>query len=126
MRNVLRPLDEKELSRPVSSFINAVNAIDLHAAIASFADDALVNDQLLQYSGIDQISDWLTNEIIGREVSINVIGSTFRYGIAVVTAEIGGNFDKRGLPDPLVMTFYLSCSNRKLVQLIMLRTIANI
>lgn len=126
MRNVLRPINEKELSRPVSSFVNAVNAIDLRAAIASFADDALVNDQLLQYSGIDQISDWLTNEIIGREVSINVIGSTFRYGIAVVTAEIRGKFDKRGLPDPLVMTFYFSCSNRKLVQLIMLRTIANI
>jgi hypothetical protein len=121
-----KPFDDEDPSLPVASFVNAVNATDLRAAIGSFAHDAVVNDQLSQHSGIEQISEWLASEIIGCEMIINVIRSTFRYGTAVVIAEISGNFDKRGLPDPLLMTFYFSCSGEKLVQLVMLRTIAHI
>jgi hypothetical protein len=37
---------------------------------------------------------------------------------AAVTAIIDGNFDPTGLPDPLVLTFYLSVSGERIVRLI--------
>jgi hypothetical protein len=40
---------------------------------------------------------------------------------ALVTAHVDGLFDKRGLPDPLVLAFYFSFSGNKIVQLIILR-----
>jgi hypothetical protein len=38
-----------------------------------------------------------------------------------VTANIDGNYDKRGLPDPLVLTFYFSAHGDRIAQLIILR-----
>ncbi len=38
-----------------------------------------------------------------------------------VTANIDGNYDKRGLPDPLVLAFYFSAHGHQIVQLMILR-----
>jgi len=38
-----------------------------------------------------------------------------------VTANIDGNYDKRGLPEPLTLVFYFSAHDGKIVQLIILR-----
>ena len=43
------------------------------------------------------------------------------HGNFVVTANVDGNFDKRGLPDPLVLAFYFTSDNELIVQLIILR-----
>jgi hypothetical protein len=43
------------------------------------------------------------------------------YDSSVVTAEIGGNFDKRGLPDSLVLAFYFTPHDDLIVELIILR-----
>jgi hypothetical protein len=37
-----------------------------------------------------------------------------------VTASIDGNFERRGLPDPLLVTFYFSARNGKIDQLLIL------
>ena len=38
-----------------------------------------------------------------------------------VTANVDGNYDKRGLPDPLVLAFYFTVQGDLIVQLIILR-----
>ena len=38
-----------------------------------------------------------------------------------VTADVDGNFDKRGLPDPLVLAFYFTPHNDVIIELIILR-----
>jgi hypothetical protein len=43
------------------------------------------------------------------------------YDSFVITAEIDGNFDKRGLPDPLVLAFYFTLHDDLIVPLIILR-----
>jgi hypothetical protein len=40
------------------------------------------------------------------------------HGDIIVRAEIDGEFDKTGLPDPLVLTSYFSIHNGKICQLI--------
>ena len=42
-------------------------------------------------------------------------------GTSFLTANVDGDYDKRGLPDPLVFAFYFTAQNCLIVQLIILR-----
>jgi hypothetical protein len=48
------------------------------------------------------------------------------YGHFIVTANVDGDYDKRGLPDPLVLAFYFSAYGDRIVQLIILRNQSDI
>jgi len=89
--------------------------------MVTFADDALVNDQLRDYWGKAAIRDWAEREIIGERLTIAVTEVMKHYDNFIVTADIDGNFDKRGLPDPLVLAFYFIPHDDLIIQLIILR-----
>ncbi len=110
----------------VAAYIRATNLGDLDAMLATFVDDALVNDQLTDYWGKNQIASWAARDIIGERLTLNVVKSIQHYGNSIVTAHVDGLFDKRGLPDPLVLAFYFSSYDNKIVQLIILRNQAGI
>jgi hypothetical protein len=114
------------LCAPVAAYINATNALDLHALLATFADDALVNDQLQNYWGKAAIAEWAARDIIGARLTMYVVDVLKHYEHVTVTAHVDGDFDKRGLPDPLVLTFHFSPRGAQIVQLIILRNQAGI
>ena len=89
--------------------------------MATFADDALVNDQLRDYWGNAAIRLWAERDIIGEGLTIAVTKVVKHYDNFIVTANIDGNFDKRGLPDPLVLAFYFTPHTDRIIQLIILR-----
>jgi ketosteroid isomerase-like protein len=105
----------------ISEFVEAANSFDLDRLMVAFADDALVNDQLRDYWGKVAIRRWAERDIIGEKLTIAVTKVVKHYDSFVVTAEIDGNFDKRGLPDPLVLAFYFTPHDDLIVQLIILR-----
>lgn len=105
----------------VAAFVEATNNFDLDRLMVTFADDALVNDQLRDYWGEAAIRRWAERDIIGEKLTIAVTKVVKHYDSFVVTAEIDGKFDKRGLPDPLVLAFYLTPHDDLIVQLIILR-----
>ena len=109
------------LPRFVAAFVEATNSFDLEQLLATFADDALVNDQLRDYWGKAAIRDWAERDIIGDRLTIAVTKIVSHYGNFIVTANVDGNFDKRGLPDPLVLAFYFTPHHELIVQLIILR-----
>jgi hypothetical protein len=109
------------LPGPVAAYVRATNTFDLDALMATFADDALVNDQLCEYWGKFAIREWAERDVIGHHLTMHVVKVVEHYGHAVVTANVDGDYDKRGLPDPLVLTFYFSADRDKIVQLIILR-----
>jgi hypothetical protein len=115
------PSDVRALPRPVAAYVAATNAFDLDRLLATFADDALVNDQLRDYWGQTAIREWAERDIIGERLTINVVGVIEHYGNFIVTANIDGDFDKRGLPEPLVLAFYFTPHDDRIVQLIILR-----
>ena len=106
------------LPKPVSAYIAATNAFDIEAIMATFAADALVNDHRNEFVGRDAIRDWAQREIVNDRVTMQVTGAVCRGSAVAVTATIDGNFDKTGLPDPLVLTFYFSVSSERIDQLI--------
>ena len=105
----------------VAAFVAAVNSFDLERIMATFADDALVNDQLRDYWGRAAIRLWAERDIIGEGLTIAVTKVVKHYDNFIVTANIDGNFDKRGLPDPLVLAFYFTPRTDLVIQLIILR-----
>ncbi|HQS49339.1 MAG: hypothetical protein B7Y12_04910 [Rhizobiales bacterium 24-66-13] len=110
-----------KLPPSVAAYVGATNAGDLDALLETFVDDALVNDQLVDYWGKKAIATWAARDIIGERLTLEVVKLVEHYGHSIVTAHIDGLFDKRGLPDPLVLAFYFSCHDEKIVQLIILR-----
>jgi hypothetical protein len=105
----------------VATFVEATNGFDLEQLMDTFADDALVNDQLRDYWGKAAIRDWAERDIVGDRLTIAVTKVVSHYGNFIVTANVNGNFDKRGLPDPLVLAFYFTPHRELIVQLIILR-----
>src|SRR5882724_68442 len=105
----------------VAAYVRASNAADLSALLDAFVDDALVNDQLCDYWGKDAIAEWAASEIIAQRLTMSVTNVVNHYYNAILTANVGGDFDMRGLPDPLVLVFYFSISRDRIVQLIILR-----
>jgi hypothetical protein len=110
-----------DLPAPIAAYIQAMNTFDLEALLATFADDALVNDQLREYWGRAAIREWAARDVIGERVTMYVVNVVEHYGHAIVTANVDGDYDKRGLPDTLTLAFYFSLHREKVVQLIILR-----
>lgn len=105
----------------LAAYVEATNSFDLDRLLTTFADDALVNDQLRDYSGREAIKEWAARDIIGQGLTMEVTSAIEHYGNLIVTANVDGIFDKRGLPDPLVLAFYFSFHGDQIVQLIILR-----
>jgi hypothetical protein len=90
----------------VTAHINAVNAFDTDAVMATFAPDALVHDNGREFRGTDAIRALITTDIVGAHVTMAVTETVSLPGVYVVRASYDGTFDKKGLPDPLILTNY--------------------
>jgi hypothetical protein len=121
--SVLTIVQEKvpDLPPPVAAYIQATNAFTLDPLLDTFAEDALVNDQLSDYWGKSAIKKWAARDIIDKKVTMYVVSVREHYGNSIVTVNVDGDYDKRGLPDPLVLSFHFSLREGKIVQLFVLR-----
>jgi hypothetical protein len=108
------------LPAPVQGYIAAGNAFDGDALIGRFADDALVNDARREFWGKDAIRAWLDREIIGDKVTMDPTATSGHYGEVIVHAVTDGEYDKTGLPDPFVLTYYFTVRDDRIVRLIII------
>jgi hypothetical protein len=115
-----------QLPGVVADHIAACNAHDVDAWMATFAPDAMLNDIQREFVGTAAIRDFADAEIFGTEVTMDVQRAWNRQGNVTVHAMIDGTYDKAGLPDPLILSFYFTLSDDRITQLIILhnKTIA--
>ena len=109
-----------KLPAPVTTYIQATNDHDLEMFLASFSEDALVNDIQREFWGKAAIAKWAEREIFGAKVTMEVVDALDHYGDLIVTAKLDGNYDKSGLPDPLILTFYFTLRGDKITKVIIL------
>ncbi len=105
----------------VAEHVAAVNAQDEDAIVATFADDALVNDAHREFWGTDAIRRWVAKEMVGDKITLEVIEVIERYGETIVRGRYDGEFDKTNLPDEVILTNYLTVRDGKIVSLIVIR-----
>jgi hypothetical protein len=109
-----------ELTGVVAEHITAVNAQDTDAIMATFADDAYVNDARREFAGRDAIRRWVDREMVGDKVTIEVRAVLDHYGDTIVRGAYQGTFDRTNLPDDLVLSNYFSVRDGKIVSLVVI------
>ncbi len=88
----------------LAEHIAAVNAFDEDAIVATFADDALVNDVYREFWGREAIRRWAARELVGDRVTVAVTDVLDHHGDTIVRDRYDGNYDKTNLPDELILT----------------------
>jgi SnoaL-like domain len=109
------------LAPAVAEYIAAVNAFDEDAIMATFADDALVNDVHREFWGIEAIRRWVARELVGDRVTVAVTEVLDHHGDTIVRGRYDGNYDKTNLPGELILTSYFTVRDGKIVSLIVIR-----
>ena len=113
---------DKNLDRVIAEHIAAVNAFDADSIVATFAEDAFVNDAQREFRGVDEIRAWVEREIVGDKVTIEVREVVDNYGDTIVRAAYDGEYDKTNLPaGELIMSNYFGVRNGKITSLIVIR-----
>ncbi len=110
-----------ELTGIIAEHVAAVNAFDTDAIVATFADDAYVNDVHREIAGIGAIRQWVSKEIVGDQVTIDVQEVVDHHGDTIVRAAYDGRYDKTNVPDPLIMSNYFSVRDGRIVSLVIIR-----
>jgi hypothetical protein len=110
-----------DLSGVVAEHIAAVNACDTDAIMATFAEDAYVNDARREFVGAAAVRRWVAREITGDKVSIEVREVLDHHGDTIVRGAYDGEFDKTSLPDEILLSNYFSVRDGKIVSLVVIR-----
>ena len=110
----------QELSGIVAEHIRAVNAFDIDAIVATFAQDAYVNDNRREIVGIEAIRRWVEKEMVGDHVTIEVREVLDHYGETIVRGAYDGAYDKTNLPKDLILSNYFNVRSGKIVSLIII------
>jgi ketosteroid isomerase-like protein len=105
----------------IAGHVAATNACDEDAIVATFADDALVNDAHREFWGTGAIRRWVAREITGDHITMEVTEVLEHYGTTIVRARYDGDFDKTNLPDELILTNYFTVRDGKIVALFVIR-----
>ena len=105
----------------VAEHIAAVNAFDEDGIVATFADNALVNDAHREFWGVEAIRRWVAKEMVGDKVTIELTEVIDHYGSTIVRGRYDGNYDKTNLPDQLILTNYFTVRDGKIVSLFVIR-----
>lgn len=100
-----------------AEYIRATNAHDSTGFIACFAESACVQDAGREYRGREEIKTWSDREIIDAQVTLEVLDVTAQDGDVRVTTKVEGNFDRTGLPDPLLIEHRIKHERGKIVEL---------
>ena len=105
----------------LAEHVRAVNAFDEGAVLATFAEDAFVNDARREFRGVEAIRRWVAKEIVGDKVTMEVTEIVDHYGDQIVRARYDGQYDKTNLPGDLIMTNYFTVCDGKITSLIIVR-----
>jgi ketosteroid isomerase-like protein len=111
----------KQLDTVIAQHIAAVNALDTDAILATFADDAFVNDAQREFRGIEAIRGWVEREMVGDKVTIDVREVLDNHGDTIIRAAYDGTYDKTNLPPgELILTNYFGIRDGKITSLIVI------
>ena len=107
------------LTGVISEHVTAVNAGDLDAIVATFAEDAYINDARREFRGSDAIRRFIEKEIVGDNITMDVREVIEHHGDTILRAAYEGDFDRTNLPDgDVILTNYLSVRDSKIVSLV--------
>jgi len=109
LRNGLHPT--------IAGYLTATNRHDPAAFLGCFAEGAVVDDAGRVWCGIDAIRGWSEREIFTPNVQLEVIAVVVLRDETVLTTRVEGDFDRTGLPDPVVIEHRIALAGDKISSL---------
>jgi len=107
------------LPAPIATYFAAATVDEANRDVA-FAADAIVIDEGRAHRGRAEIKAWRDRSILDAKITYHNLRSEIRGGETMVTAEIDGNFDRTGLPNPLDLDFHFVLRGDEIVLLVIL------
>jgi ketosteroid isomerase-like protein len=104
----------------LAEHLAAVNRFDAEAIMATFAPDALVNDNRREFWGTEQIRDWVDRELVGDHVRIEPVQTLEHHDLTIVRGRYDGDYDKTGLPDELILSNYFTIADGLITSLLVI------
>ena len=110
---------DSSVPQAIRDYFTAMNELNSEGMIAPFTDDGLVNDIQREFWGPDSIKRWADKESVGD----HVVATDFtevkeHHGSWFISTAVDGTYDKTGLPDPLVLTYYFTLDGDQISSLI--------
>ena len=106
-----------QLPPTAAEYVRSINDHDPAAFNALFAEDAFVNDAGREIRGRVAIESWSDRDIFDAQVTLEVIDAADRDGETVITTKVEGNFDRTGLPDPVIINHHITVEHDRIVGL---------
>jgi hypothetical protein len=85
-----RKFDARTARAPVGKLLEASNANDTKAVLATFVEGGVVDDWGREFVGTDAIRGWSDREFIRKHVSLEIRGIEQNGEATAVTANVGG------------------------------------
>lgn len=109
--------NELRIPQTIAGFVKATNEHNSETFLAFFAENAVITDEGHEYRGIAAIKEWNDEKNIGANITLRPTQITERNGETILTAEVDGDFDKTGLPDPFLMDLYFILNGNRIAAL---------
>lgn len=102
----------------IGEFFQFANDNNYKNFIEVFTKDAYIFDEKKKIKGIEAIEKWSENAIFNPNVKFKIKNYTEQDDRITVTAEVDGDFDKTGLPSPLLIDHRFKLRSGKIEELI--------
>ena len=102
----------------VAAYLEATNNQDPAAFLACFTEGAAVQDAGHEWRGLGAIRTWSEREIFAPQVTLELIAASVQESETVVTTRVEGNFDRTGLPDPVLVEHHITLAGDEICRLI--------
>ena len=110
---------DSSVPQPIRDYFTAMNAFNSEGMIAPFTDDGLVNDIQREFLGRDAIKRWADKESVGDHVATTDFTEVREHhGSWFISTAVDGEYDKTGLPNPLILTYYFTLDGDQISSLI--------
>jgi len=106
-----------QLPPTTAGYVGSINDHNRATFNALFAEDAVVIDIGREFRGPAAIKAWSDHEIFDAKVTLEVIDVADKGGETIVTTKVDGNFDRTGLPDPVIINHHITAKGGKIVRL---------
>lgn len=106
-----------ELPPTAAAYVRSINDHDAAPFIALFSDSAVVDDNGREFKGRAAIKAWSDREVFAPLVTLEVVEVARRGDQTVVTTRVDGNFDRTGLPDPVIIDHAIMTEGGRIIGL---------
>jgi uncharacterized protein (TIGR02246 family) len=110
-------MDINNIPQVINDFITASNKPDPAAYVNCFSDDATVIDEGQTRTGKTAIKNWSDVYHFAANVTLEPRAVKQSDNGITVTCKLDGDYDKTGLPDPLLLDYHFSICAGKITRL---------